>query len=149
MFFMSVTIDFQSFETRTPIKYLERQSLLVYLYSEWEAWPFPLECRKRWECIERYIFVVFRERDWTISSQSTVRPKPSDNRFTIIHHQDRILMLTQHCTMAQALKKSEIKDFVKNYYLCSHFLKLELFQMKIFGCYLLCSFTFNLYLGMS
>ena len=51
--------------------------------------------------------------------------------------------------MAQALKKSEIKDFVKNDYPCSHFLKPELFQMKIFGCYLLCSFTFNLYLGMS
>ena len=31
----------------------------------------------------------------------------------------------------------------------SHFLKPELFQMEIFGCYLLCSFTFNLYLGMS
>ena len=51
--------------------------------------------------------------------------------------------------MAQALKKSGIKDFVKNYYLCSHFLKQELFQMKIFGCYLLSSFTFNLNLGMS
>ena len=37
-----------------------------------------------------------------------------------------------HCTMAQALKKSGIKDFVKNDYLCSHFLKPELFQMKMF-----------------
>ena len=53
------------------------------------------------------------------------------------------------CTMAQALKKSEIKDFVKKDYPCSHFLNSELFQMKIFGCCLLCSFTFNLYLGMS
>ena len=51
--------------------------------------------------------------------------------------------------MAQALKKIGIKDFAKNDYLGSHFLKPELFQMKIFGCYLLCSFTFNLYLGMS
>ena len=33
--------------------------------------------------------------------------------------------------------------------LSSHFIKLELFQMKIFGCYLLCSFTFNSYLGTS
>ena len=55
----------------------------------------------------------------------------------------------KHCTMAQALKKIGIKDFAKNDYLGSHFLKPELFQMKIFGCYLLCSFTFNLYLGMS
>ena len=31
----------------------------------------------------------------------------------------------------------------------SHFIKPELFQMKIFGCYLLCSFTFNSYLGTS
>jgi len=53
----------------------------------------------------------------------------------------------KQCTMAQALKKSGIKDFVKNYYLCFHFLKPELFQMKIFGCFLLCSFTFILYFG--
>ena len=52
------------------------------------------------------------------------------------------------CTMDQALKKIGIKDFAKNDYLSSHFLKPELFQMKIFGCYLLFSFTFNLYLGM-
>ena len=51
--------------------------------------------------------------------------------------------------MDQALKKIGIKDFAKNDYLCSHFLKQELFQMKICGCHLLCSFTFNLYLGMS
>ena len=38
------------------------------------------------------------------------------------------------CTMDQALKKIGIKDFVKNDYLCSHFLNSELFQMKIFGC---------------
>ena len=31
----------------------------------------------------------------------------------------------------------------------SHFIKLELFQMEIFGCYLLCSFAFNSYLGTS
>ena len=54
-----------------------------------------------------------------------------------------------HCTMDQALKKIGIKDFAKNYYLGFHFLKPELFQMKIFGCYLLCSFTFNKFLGMS
>ena len=33
--------------------------------------------------------------------------------------------------------------------LSCHFIKLELFQMKIFRCYLLCSFTFNSYLGTS
>ena len=55
----------------------------------------------------------------------------------------------EQCTLEQALKKIGIKDFAKNDYLGSHFLKPELFQMKIFGCYLLCSFTFNLYLGMS
>ena len=62
-----------------------------------------------------------------------------------------VLMMVNalQCTMDQALKKIGIKDFAKNDYLGSHFLKPELFQMKIFGCYLLCSFTFNLYLGMS
>ena len=30
-----------------------------------------------------------------------------------------------------------------------HFLQQDLFQIKIFGCCLLCSFTFNLYLGTS
>ena len=37
----------------------------------------------------------------------------------------------------------------QNYDLGSHFIKPELFQMKIFGCYLLYSFTFNSYLGTS
>ena len=38
---------------------------------------------------------------------------------------------------------------LRNYDFGSHFLKPELFQMKIFGCFLLSSFTFNLYLGTS
>ena len=55
----------------------------------------------------------------------------------------------RQCTTVQALKKFWIKDFAKNDYLDSNFLKPEFFQMKIFGCYLICSFTFILYLGMS
>ena len=35
----------------------------------------------------------------------------------------------------------------QNDYLGSHFLETESFQTKIFGCLLLSSFTFNLYLG--
>ena len=53
------------------------------------------------------------------------------------------------CIMAQALKKFGIKDSAKNYDLGSHFLKPELFDMKIFGCSLLYSFTFNSYMGTS
>ena len=37
----------------------------------------------------------------------------------------------------------------QNYDLDSHFLRPQLFQMKIFGCFLLNSVTFNLYLGTS
>ena len=53
------------------------------------------------------------------------------------------------CIMAQALKKFGIKDFCQNDDLGSHFLEAELFQIEIFGCYLICNFTFNLYLGTS
>ena len=38
------------------------------------------------------------------------------------------------------------KGFCQNDDLGSHFLKPELVQMKMFGCFLLCSFTFNSYL---
>ena len=41
------------------------------------------------------------------------------------------------------------KGFCQNHDLGPHFLKPELFQMQIFGCYILCCFTFNSYLGTS
>ena len=53
------------------------------------------------------------------------------------------------CTMRLALKKHVSIRIGQNDDLGSHFLMSELFQMKIFGSFLLCSFTFNLYLGTS
>ena len=57
----------------------------------------------------------------------------------------------QCLTMHYALSPLEIWKLriCQNYYLGSHFIKPELFQMQIFGCYFLCSFTFNSYLGTS
>ena len=54
-----------------------------------------------------------------------------------------------HCTMRLALKKHVSIRIGQNDDLGSHFLMPELFQMKIIGSFLLCSFTFNLYLGTS
>ena len=49
--------------------------------------------------------------------------------------------------MRLALKKHVSIRIGQNDDLGSHFLMPELFQMKIIGSFLLCSFTFNLYLG--
>ena len=54
-----------------------------------------------------------------------------------------------YCTMRLALKKHVSIRIGQNDDLGSHFLMSELFQMKIFGSFLLCSFTFNLHLGTS
>ena len=51
--------------------------------------------------------------------------------------------------MRLALKKHVSIRIGQNDDLGSHFLMPELFQMKIFGSFLFCSFTFNLYLGTS
>ena len=99
------------------------------------------QIKRQWICVDCqgcvYLSALVFVSDCQVVKQNTT--KKSVKHLTMI----------PHCTMAQALKKTGIKDFAKNDYLCSHFLNPELFQMKIFGCYLLCSFTFNLYLGMS
>ena len=66
-----------------------------------------------------------------------------------IGHPWKVKVHLKEGTMAQALKKTGIKNFAKNDYLGSHFLNPELFQMKIFGCYPPPIFTFNLYLSKS
>ena len=61
------------------------------------------------------------------------------------HH----MMSFHHYTMPLALDKHVSARIGQSYDLGSHFLMPELFQMKIFGGFLLCSFTFNSYLGTS
>ena len=51
--------------------------------------------------------------------------------------------------MRLALKKHVSIRIGQNYDLGSHFLMSEFFQMKIFGGFLVCIFTFNSYLGTS
>ena len=53
------------------------------------------------------------------------------------------------CTMDQAHRKFVIRDFAKNDYLWLPFSQAWINFRLIFGCYLLCSFTFNFYLGTS
>ena len=49
----------------------------------------------------------------------------------------------QQCTMWLSPLKSCIKEIWQNYFLCSHFLDISLFQTEIFGDCQLCTFTFE------
>ena len=69
--------------------------------------------------------------------------------FLVLDGRAHLLPPPHQCTMRLALKKHVSIRIGQNDDLGSHFLMPELFQMKIFGGFLVCSFTFHSYLGTS
>ena len=111
-------------------------------------------------CHLHFLFFVLQLLPWVVKHclvvlflvQKTEVSKPIStfsSVFKYLSSSSKMSETTKQCTMRLALKKHVSIRIGQNDDLGSHFLMPELFQMKIFGSFLLCSFTFNLYLGTS